>query len=280
MLVKIVFADEMRSCQCCGEPYCDEHGEHYSDCGCVCPDNAEDEGYSVVEIDGVLWGEKKIKNLMLDLYCKAGGAGMGYKNAGFEVIGVDIEPQRNYPFDFLKADAIDVLQKLIASEKIQVYDKYYSLLDFAAIHASPPCQKNSTMTKGLWKERLGSHPELIAPTRELLKRTGLPYIIENVPTAPLINPTVLCGSMFGLGVRRHRLFETSFPVIAPPCNHAAQSHVVAVYGHSGGSSKRDGLKFGGVDTWKTAMQINWMTGAELAEAIPPAYTEYIAQFIK
>ena len=150
---------------------------------------------------------------------------------------------------------------------------------YDAIHASPPCQRNSTMTKGLWKDRIDSHPELIAPTREELKKTGKPYIIENVPTAPLINPTVLCGSMFGLHVRKHRLFETSFPVLAPSCNHKSQGRVVAVYGHSGGSSKRDGLKFGGVDTWKDAMQIDWMTGAELAEAIPPSYTEYIARFI-
>ena len=85
--------------------------------------------------------------------------------------------------------------------------------------------------------------------------------------------------MFGLKVRKHRLFETSFMVIAPSCNHKEQGRVVAVYGHSGGSSKRDGFKFGGVDTWKEAMKIDWMTRDELAEAIPPAYTEYISQFI-
>ncbi len=204
---------------------------------------------------------------LLDLFCKAGGAGMGYHRAGYEVTGVDIEPQKNYPFEFVQADALEYLR-----------DHW---LEFDVIHASPPCQRNSTMTKGLWKDRLDSHPELIAPVREILVKTGKPYIIENVPGAPLINATVLCGSMFeGLQVRRHRLFETSFMVIAPACNHSVQSHVVAVYGHSGGSSKRDGLKFGGVDTWKTAMQIDWMTGAELAEAIPPAYTEYIARFIK
>jgi DNA (cytosine-5)-methyltransferase 1 len=203
---------------------------------------------------------------LLDLFCKAGGAGMGYHRAGYNVTGVDIEPQPRYPFKFIQADAVEYLR-----EHWQDYD---------AFHASPPCQKNSTMTKGLWKDRLASHPEFIAPIRDILKLTGKPYVIENVPTAPLINPTILCGSMFGLGVRRHRLFEISFMVITPACNHAAQSHVVAVYGHSGGSSKRDGLKFGGVDTWREAMRIDWMTGAELAEAIPPAYTEYIAGFIK
>lgn len=204
---------------------------------------------------------------LLDLYCKAGGAGMGYHRAGYEVTGVDIAPQKNYPFEFIQSDALEYLR-----DHWQEYD---------VIHASPPCQKNSTMTKGLWKDRIESHPELIAPTRNMLVQTGKPYIIENVPGAPLFSPTVLCGSMFSfLKVRRHRLFETSFSVIAPTCNHAAQSHVVAVYGHSGGSSKRDGLKFDGVKEWKEAIGIDWMTGAELAEAIPPAYTEYIARFIK
>jgi DNA (cytosine-5)-methyltransferase 1 len=217
---------------------------------------------------------------LLDLYCKAGGAGMGYYRAGWDVVGVDIEPQPRYPFGFVCMNAITAIKTLLDGLSIQVFDRHYYLSDFSAIHASPPCQKNSTMTKGLWKDRLDGHPELIAPTRELLKQAGLPYIIENVPTAPLISPTILCGSMFGLGVRRHRLFETSFPVIAPSCNHGSQKYVVAVYGHSGGSSKRDGLKFGGVDTWKAAMGIDWMTGNELAEAIPPAYTEYIARFIK
>lgn len=200
---------------------------------------------------------------------------MGYHKGGYDVVGVDIQPQPRYPFRFIQADALQFLSALI----LRGWDDI-RLPDIQAFHASPPCQKNSTMTKGLWKDRLDSHPELIAPTRELLKLTGKPYSIENVPTAPLINPVVLCGSMFGLSVRRHRLFETSFPVIAPSCNHAEQGRVVAVYGHSGGSSKRDGLKFGGVDTWREAMQIDWMTGAELAEAIPPAYTEFIARFIK
>lgn len=212
--------------------------------------------------------------MIIDLYCKAGGAGMGYHEGGFDVVGVDIQPQPRYPFRFIQADALQFLSTLI----LRGWDDI-RLPDVHAFHASPPCQKNSTMTKGLWKDRLDSHPELIAPTRELLKLTGKPYSIENVPTAPLINPIVLCGSMFGIGVRRHRLFETSFPIIAPSCDHKSQGSVVAVYGHSGGSSKRDGLKFGGVDTWRDAMQIDWMTGAELAEAIPPAYTKYISQFI-
>lgn len=191
---------------------------------------------------------------------------MGYFQAlECEITGIDTQPQKNYPFRFIQADALEFLE---------IHGHEYDI-----IHASPPCQRNSTMTKGLWKDRLPDHPEMIAPTRRLLIKLGKPYIMENVPTAPLLNPATLCGSMFGLGVRRHRLFETSFPVITPPCNHAAQGKVVAVYGHSGGSSKRDGLKFSGVASWKIAMGIDWMTGAELAEAVPPAYTQYLTQFI-
>jgi DNA (cytosine-5)-methyltransferase 1 len=177
---------------------------------------------------------------LLDLYCKAGGAGKGYGDAG----------------------------------------RRWCLSDFDAFHASPPCQKNSVMTKGLWKDRLDAHPDLIAPTRELLRSTLRHYVIENVPTAPLISPALFCGSMFGLRVRRHRLFETSFMVITPSCNHAAQGRIVGVYGHTGGSSKRDGLSFGGVNEWRDAMQIDWMVVPELAEAIPPAYTRHLgAQLI-
>lgn len=211
---------------------------------------------------------KKIR--IADVYCKAGGASVGYLLAlkekyDMEIVGVDKFPQKNYPFTFIQSDALEFLEE---------YGKDY---DF--IHTSPPCQRNSTMTKGLWKDRLDNHPELIEPTRNILKSLGKPYVIENVPTAPLIDPVVLCGSMFGLKVRRHRLFESNFHIDQPKCDHKAQGKVVAVYGHSGGSSKRDGIKFGGVSEWRDAMGIHWMTGAELAEAIPPAYTEYIGKFI-
>lgn len=195
-------------------------------------------------------------------------------------MGVDKDPQPNYPFPFIQMDARIALASLLEYRGITDNKgrKWY-LIDFLAIHSSPPCQKNSLMTKGLWKGRLARHPELIAPTRKLLIRTGKPYIIENVPTAPLILPVTLCGSSFGLKVRRHRLFESNFQIKQLECNHKAQGKVVGVYGHSGGSSKRDGLKFSGVQSWRDAMQIQWMTGLELAEAIPPAYTEYISSFI-
>lgn len=232
-----------------------------------------------------------MKKKLLDLYCKAGGAAMGYAIAagdGFEITGVDIEPQTHYPFQFIQADAIEYLR-----EHWREYD---------VIHASPPCQKYSAMTNGRWKDRLSSHPDLIAPTRVLLVESGKPYIIENVVGAPLINPVMLCGTMFGLQSKagnplyRHRLFETSFTVgLTPPCQHNKASAIgvygggqnparkrlpaVAVYGHSGGTSKRGDATFG-IEARREAMGIDWMTGAELSQAIPPAYTEFITRFIK
>jgi hypothetical protein len=197
---------------------------------------------------------------LLDLFCKAGGASMGYHRVGFEVVGVDIEPQPRYPFEFHQADAME-----------------FGLSGFDAIHASPPCQRHSKMTKR--HGRSAEHPDLVGPTRDRLIGAGVPYIIENVPGAPLVDPLVLCGSTFELDVRRHRLFETSFHVLQPKCRHAEQGPAVGVYGNPGGSSKRDGLTFGGVDTWKTAMGIDWMTAKELAQAIPPLYTHWIGEYL-
>lgn len=206
------------------------------------------------------------KRKLLDLYCKAGGASVGYAcspGSGFEIVGVDIAPQKNYPFKFIQGDALEFLEK------------HGHEFDF--IHASPPCQRYSNIAKQFKVHT--NYPDLVEPTRKLLIATGKPYVIENVVGAPLINPVMLCGSMFELKVRRHRLFEANFCIPQPKCDHKSQGRVVQVNGHSGGSSKRDGIKFGSVDDWKKAMDINWMTGAELAEAIPPAYTEYIGKSI-
>jgi len=221
--------------------------------------------------------------LLLDLFCGAGGAAMGYYRAGFDVVGVDIKPQPHYPFRFVQGDALN---------------PPVDLSRFDAIHASPPCQAHSAL-KSMWNAR--EHLDLIEPTRAMLEGSGLPYVIENVPGAPLKHLTVLCGTSFGLGVgdaelRRHRLFETSFCIgLVPPCAHYSRGRVIGfygghgrdrrrvkpatigVYGHGGGSSKRDGTRQFNVAERREAMGIEWMTGAELSQAIPPAYTEFIGR---
>lgn len=203
---------------------------------------------------------------LLDLYCCAGGAAKGYEQAGFtEIVGVDIIRHKNYPYRFILGDAIEVGERLLESEH------------FDAIHASPPCQKYSVNTKQ--HGTMDNHPDLIEPTRLLLVMSGKPYVIENVVGAPLENPITLCGSMFGSRqLRRHRLFESNVNLIQPECNHAIQGRCISVAGHAGGSSRRDGAeRFGGTAVWKELMGIDWMTGAELAEAIPPMYTKYVGQ---
>lgn len=211
---------------------------------------------------------------LLDLFCGAGGAGMGYHRAGFEVIGVDIHPQPDYPFEFIQGDWAEPLAFLPGLWKRQ--GRRY------AIHASPPCQRYSTMTKK-WA-RQDAHPDLVDPVREALELIGAPFVIENVVGAPLRDPVMLCGTMFGLAggdwhLRRHRNFETGngFSLGFPPavCHHAP-GHAMAVYGHPGGSSRRDpNARFGSFAEWKVAMGVDWMAADELAESIPPAYTEWI-----
>ncbi len=202
-----------------------------------------------------------MKPRLLDLFCGAGGAAMGYHRAGFEVVGVDIEPQPRYPFEFIQDDALEWL-----SEPVTVGGRY-GTRGFDAIHASPPCQAFTTARVIHGRE----HPDLLTPTRELLEQTGLPWVIENVPGAPMRVDLVLCGTAFPeLRVKRHRWFEFSDPQLAPGlvhgCNHSRKT--VAVFGHGGHI-------YHGVEDWKDAMQIDWMTRDELAQAIPPAYTELI-----
>lgn len=211
---------------------------------------------------------------VLDLFCGGGGAGMGYHRAGCDVVGVDINPQPRYPFEFVLADALHVLGQ----------NGWVGTLideDFDAIHASPPCQAFTSL-RTLHPDR--DYPELIAPTRKLLEAVGLPYVIENVPGAALRKPVVLCGSMFGLGtsdrqLRRHRLFECSFPVSQPSCAH--HGGVVGVYGNGGGGEHWDerghskGYK-GTASEYREAMGIDWMgSNREIAQAVPPAYTEHV-----
>ena len=202
---------------------------------------------------------------LLDLFCGAGGAAMGYHRAGFDVVGVDNRPQPNYPFRFVQLDALD-----------------FPLDGFDAVHASPPCQH--------WTRSANAHewPDLITPLRPLLERAELPYVIENVPRAPLVAPFVLCGSAFGLRVRRHRAFETNFGVMVPPCAHDGHDFVTVAGGGPNPASFHRGLgATGGPDRKPRnvadaldALGVDWkMTRAEANEAIPPAYTEHIGGYL-
>lgn len=210
--------------------------------------------------------------ILLDLFCGAGGAAMGYHRAGFDVVGVDIKPQPHFPFEFIQADWEEPLGILPGLWERQ--GRPY------AIHASPPCQAYSTMTKK-WG-RSAEHPDLVEPVREHLEMIGAPFVLENVVGSPLVDPVMLCGTMFGLvgsdwHLRRHRIFEPHGFDLWPPASCAHRpGYAMAVYGHPGGSSKRDPkARFGSFAEWQRAMGIDWMTAAELAEAIPPVYTEHI-----
>jgi DNA (cytosine-5)-methyltransferase 1 len=223
--------------------------------------------------------------VLLDLFCKAGGAAWGYAQAGFDVVGVDVVPQPRYPFPMLQADALGVLDGLVAGADLVVSaagcERVVRPIEVAVVHASPPCQDYS-VTRALHGSR---YPRLIGPVRERLRRFGCPYVIENVEgaRADLLDPVLLCGSMFGLGVRRHRLFEVSVPLGSGlACDHASQPWPVDVTGTGGRRATRrsDG---GGGDSRKPrniahareAMGIEWMTRRELSEAIPPAMTEWL-----
>jgi DNA (cytosine-5)-methyltransferase 1 len=211
----------------------------------------------------------------LDLFCCAGGATRGLQLAGFHVTGVDIAPQPNYCGDaFIQADALEYLR---AAD--------LSLFDF--IWASPPCQAHTVLKHAPGTKE---HVDLIAPTRELLMRSGKPWVIENVEGAPLINPVTLCGTMFGLAtpdgveLRRHRLFETSFPLLlTPSCRHG-DGGVIGIYGghfrdrrRETGENHRSGSNLPREHGF-IAMGVDWpMTTAEISEAIPPAYSHYAAK---
>jgi len=226
-----------------------------------------------------------MRSILLDTFCGAGGCTRGYQDAGFFVVGVDIHPQPRYVGDgFILADALDILRRLIGGEGVEDKDgRVWRLGDFALIHASPPCQAYS-VTSHLSN---GTHPDLVEPVRDLLIETGRPYVIENVPNAPLINPLMLCGTMFGLRVIRHRLFECHPPLWFPPatCCHDGKTNASvrnADRGDRGTISLEHGFRFLSVagnnylaDEGRQAMGIDWMPKSALSQAIPPAYTEYI-----
>jgi DNA (cytosine-5)-methyltransferase 1 len=218
---------------------------------------------------------------LLDLFCGAGGCSMGYHRAGFEVVGVDLRPQPRYPYEFIQGDAIDLIREIGAG--------------FDAIHASPPCQAYSA-TRTIWNNKK-DHPDLLAPTRDALEKVGRPWVIENVPGAPMSAHVTLCGSMFGLVVgewelRRHRLFELGgFYVLAPPCRHRQpvlgvygghardRRRTIGVYGHGGGKSMKGQGNSAPIAVAKEIMGIDWMTAAEISQAIPPAYTEFLGKHL-
>lgn len=214
------------------------------------------------------------KPLLLDLYCGAGGAAMGYHRVGFDVLGVDINPQPNYPFDFIQGDAIDLFNYWVDDGALPAR--------LAAVHASPPCQASCSLIKGNQRATADNHIDLIPQTREMLARVGVPTVIENVQGAKVRRDLTLCGEMFGLGVIRHRYFECNFPVVQPPhVKHRGRVRgwrhgeyfdgpYVAVYGDGGGK--------GSIAEWQAAMGIDWTdVRLEIAEAIPPAYAEYVGR---
>ena len=201
---------------------------------------------------------------LLDLYCKAGGASKGYQLAGFEVVGVDIKKQKRYPYEFIQADCLELMKDI------------EFLKSFDVITASPPCQTHS-ITQHLRNAQGKSTDkiDLIPQTREALIESGRPYVIENVPGSPLVNPIQMCGSSFGLKVRRHRLFESNLQLKGSVCNHKEQGKPVGIYG-----SMRDEIPNGGhtaksIEQAREAMGIDWMIWGELVEAIPPIYTKEI-----
>lgn len=198
---------------------------------------------------------------LLDLFCGAGGCSVGYHRAGFEVTGVDLYPQPRYPYQFIQADALEYLA-----------DHWR---DYDVIHASPPCPPHTAINHA----RKGKLQSLIEPTREALRSTGKPYIIENVPGAPLLDPLILCGTMFDLQVIRHRLFESNLMLTKPrQCRHmgsVADGTYVSV--HGGGQRSTHTIPYKEQrKRWEVAMNVHWMgTRKELVNAIPPAYTEWI-----
>jgi DNA (cytosine-5)-methyltransferase 1 len=200
---------------------------------------------------------------VLDLFCGAGGAGTGYARAGCEVVGVDINPMPRYPYAFVQADAL---------EYVREHGHQFDL-----IHASPPCQAHMALRH--WTKR--EYVDLIEPTRAALITAARPYIIENVMKAPLLTPIMLCGSMFGLRVIRHRIFETSPPIWFAP---ASCSHPRNAVGRRGNEGTREWITvtghFSNVPKAQQAMGgLDWMTQHDLAQAIPPAYTQWLVQQI-
>lgn len=220
---------------------------------------------------------------LLDLFCGAGGAAMGYHQAGFtEIVGVDLVPQPHYPFTFHRRGALGVVEWFLAFRDDPKVSSWPFGGEYDLIHASPPCPAYSKLA-AMYPER--RWPELIEPLRLLLLQTDIPFVIENVDGAPLLSQSGLfglhgvrlCGTAFGLGarnmdLRRHRLFEATFPIVAPECRHRRPT--IGVYGHGGNSTKH---RMAYADEAREALDIDWMNRDEMSDAIPPAYTKFIGE---
>jgi len=205
---------------------------------------------------------------LLDLFCGAGGAAAGYARAGFSVFGVDLHPQPTYPFEFEHGDALQVLRLLVDGLYGETFD---------AIHASPPCQAFTVYGNNSNHVR-NDHPNLIPATRELLRATGLPYVIENVPHSPLIDPVQICGTGLGVRIRRHRLFETNWPLTGVPCDHGRFTDRI----FPGSSNRPNGRTVMNVGeyrvplaTQREVMQMPWSDLYGISQAVHPSYTEHI-----
>lgn len=205
---------------------------------------------------------------LLDLFCGAGGAAVGYHRAGFEVVGVDISPQPHYPFEFHQGDALEFL--------------WHHGREFDVRHASPPCQSHSALRTVAPGHTSGW---MLPAVRHALRSIGRPYVIENVVGADMPGSIILCGKHFGLTaatearglvhLRRHRQFESNMPLRSPGLHtHPRSERTIGVYGNGDGGGR--GWK-GSIANRRDAMGIDWMTRSELAQAIPPAYTEYIGR---
>lgn len=204
---------------------------------------------------------------LLDLFCGAGGAAVGYHRAGFDVVGVDIQPQPRYPFEFHQADAL-------AGQLEKRFGR------FDAIHASPPCQAYSALNA--YNQKI--YPDLISITRKCLLDSGVPYVIENVPGAPLHNPVELCGNMFDLRIYRHRRFESSFFISSP--FHPAHKALCVRNGYLPTTERPFMSIHGGkhslawLNTARAIMGVSWMMSIrEVCESIPPAYTEFVGKWL-
>jgi DNA (cytosine-5)-methyltransferase 1 len=212
------------------------------------------------------------KPLLLDLFSCAGGSAMGFHNAGFNVVGVDTEPQTNYPFEFIQGDALAFMRAII-SNGMRLPDG--RAVD--AVNASPPCQRWSQMSTcrpGLAE----SYPDLIEPTRALLVDSGAPYVMENVPRAPLRDPVMLCGHMFGRELYRHRMFESNVRIPQPM--HVAHTKSASKAGHwTPGTVMSISGHVHPIAHAREIMEIDWTNRDELGEAVPPYYTEYLGRYV-